>query len=88
MMQHLVHRQRKCVVVAEHGHGERVTDKSNVDASLVDQAGRCVVVRSQASNRFVEKLLFANGGGGYFAARCADGRKTHDVLQCPSATSG
>jgi len=31
------------------------------------------------------KLLFAESGSGDLAARFADGRETHDVLQCPSA---
>jgi len=33
----------------------------------------------------VVKLLFPDGSSSDFTARFADGRETHDVLQCPSA---
>ena len=50
VMQHLVHGDRQRVLVAQHGHGQRVADQSNVDAGLVDQARGGVVVSGQAGD--------------------------------------
>ena len=87
-MQHLVDGDRERVLVAEHGHGQRIADQGNIDAGLVDQARGRVVVGGEAGDGFVVKLLFADGGGSDLAARriSADGGETHCVLQCPSAS--
>ena len=86
VVQHLVDRDRERVLIAKHGHGQRVADQSNVDAGLVDQARGGVVVGGQAGNGFVVKLSFRGGSSSDLAAgKPADRRETHDVLQCPSA---
>ena len=60
VVQHLVHRDRERVLVAQHGHGQRVADQRNVDARLVHQARGSVVVCGQAGDGFALKLLFAD----------------------------
>src|ERR1035437_4459207 len=85
VVQHLVHRNRERVLVTKHGHSQRVADQDNVDASLVDQARRGIVVGGQAGDGFALKLLFADGSSGDLVAGVAHRGETHNVLQCPSA---
>ncbi len=44
VVQHLVHGNGQRVFMAEHDHGQRVADKNQIDAGLVDEARGCVVV--------------------------------------------
>jgi len=85
-VQHFVERDRKRVLVSQHGLGQRVADQNNVDPGLSDQARGGLVVRGETSYRFVVEFLFAERSDGNLAARFADRNQTHDVLQCPSAT--
>ena len=64
VVKHFVDRDRKCVRVAEHGHGQGVADQNDVDGSLVDQARAGIVVRGQAGDGLMLKFLFAKGSDG------------------------
>jgi len=85
VMEHFVDRDRKRVLVAEHGHGQGIADEGDIDSGFIDQARGGVVVSGQASDGFVKDLFFAESSSGEFVARFADRCKTHDILQCPSA---
>ena len=69
----------------EHGLGERIADQDDVDPGLIHQSPGSVVVRRQAGDGLVTKLLFSKGCTSDLLAGFANGGKTHDVLQCPSA---
>src|SRR5207245_2571696 len=88
MVQHFVHRDRECVLVAEHGHSQRIADQDHVNASFIHQPCGGIVVRGQASNGFVVELLFAKRCNSNSLARSANRSETHDVLQCPSQLGG
>src|SRR5207244_7786485 len=87
VVQHLVNRDRERVLVAEHGLGERIANKNDVDYSFIHQARARVVVCGQAGDGFVPKFLFSKGSDSNFLARFANWGETHDVLQCPSAAA-
>ena len=88
VVQHLVNGDRECVVISEHGLGQRIADQDDVDASLVNQACGGIVVCGQAGDGLAMKYLFAQRCNGDFLARFANRGETHCILQCPSASGG
>jgi len=92
VMQHLVHRDRERVLVAQHGLSQRIAHQHHVDASLIHQTRGGVVVSGKASDGFVAEFLFPQGCGRNFVAGAVEGTAdrgdAHDVLQCPSASGG
>ena len=77
VVQHLVHGDGERVFVAEDHHGQRVADKDEIDAGLVDQPRGGVVVGGERGDGLALALHLAECGHGDFwkgNARCARGR--------------
>ena len=47
VMDHVFHRYRKCIFVAEHNHAQGISDKDRIDSGFVNQLCGGVVVSSQ-----------------------------------------
>ncbi len=97
VVQHLVHGHGQRVFVAEHDHGERVPDKNEIDAGLVDETRRRVIVGSESRDGLALALHLGQCGHSDFGKRmaalrerCASGKigEAHVWLQCRSANSG
>jgi len=68
-MQHLVHGDGECVVVAENGLGEGIADQNHLNAGFIDQARGGVVVGGEAGDGLMVEFLFPQRSGGDFLAR-------------------
>ena len=59
VVQHLVGGDRQRILIAQHSLGQGVADQHNVNTGLIYQACSGIVVRGQAGDGFVPKLLVA-----------------------------
>src|SRR5579871_3000403 len=76
MVQHLVYGNRERIIVAEHNHRERITYENDVDARLVDQPRRCIVICGESRNRLSLPLHLAEGGYRNFGEGNCGGRRS------------
>jgi len=57
VVQHLVHGDGQGAVIAEDGHAERVADEEQVNAGLVDEGARGIVIRGERGDGLAGLLL-------------------------------
>ena len=69
VMEHLLHRDGKRVLISEHDHPQRIADQDGINASFVHCHGGGIVVGGEHRNDLAAFLLLAIGKRGYFFAR-------------------
>ncbi len=83
VMHHLVNGDRKCVLVTQHHHAERVADEKNRDAGFIQEPSRESVVRGEHHELLAAIFVGADIAHGY--GHC---RLLSRVAAAPAAYAG